>query len=725
MSAPEHQTPFPHTLLQCLVFVARRHGVDLAVDRLVHDNALPPVEPDLETLAKIAKRNNFKSKVSRLSFDEVATLGNAFPVVARLKNGNGVVLLGVGTREGQARAAVVDPLADQPGIIYLDRAQLEKSWAGEVLLLKRRAALTDQEQPFGFRWFIPELLRQRKYFIDVAIAAILIAVVGLATPLFFQIVIDKVLVHHSQATLYALTAGIILAVLFEVAFGFLRQYMLLFATKRVDIRLARRTFGHLLSLPLAFFERRYAGVLTKHMQQTEKIRRFLTGRLFLTVLDALALLVFIPVLFFYSVSLTFVVLFFSFMIASVIAVLIKPFRRRLRDLYMAEGDRQAFLVENIHGMNTVKSLAIEPQQRRHWDDRAAQAVAQNYKVGMISAVAQNLTQLLQKLMVIAVIAFGAYSVFAGTLTVGALVAFQMLAGRVSGPLVALVSLIHEYQETGLSVQMLGEVMNAQPEQSTNIVGLRPRIKGRVTFERVTFSYLGSTIPALADINLDIPAGTVLGVVGKSGSGKTTLGRLIQGLYPVQEGVIRLDGVNIREIDVTHLRRSIGVVLQESFLFRGTVRENIARTRSDASFADILRVSKIAGVDEFVDQLPQGFDTQLEEGAVNLSGGQKQRLAIARTLLTSPRILILDEATSALDPDSEAIFKRNLAEIARDRTVIIISHRLTNLVDVDQIIVLQRGQIIGQGTHQRLLQDCHLYRHLWQQQVGGAVRSASL
>jgi len=493
--------------------------------------------------------------------------------------------------------------------------------------------------------------------------------------------------------------------------------LLLFGSRRIDIRVTKRTFGHLLSLPLEFFERRYAGVLTKHMQQSEKIRQFLTGRLFLTTLDALSLIVFIPILFLYSVKLTLVVLVFTGIIAAIMAILIRPFRRRLKELYLAEGDRQAYLVENLHGMNTVKSLAIEPVQKREWDDKAALAVSKHFRVGMISAAAGNLTKMIERMMIVAVIFLGALDVFAGTLSVGALVAFQMISVRVTGPLVQVVSLIHEYQETSLSIKMLGEVMNARPERTGVAAGLRPRIAGRITFEDVTFTYPGYTLPALMDFSLNIPESTVLGVVGRSGSGKTTMARLVQGLYTAQAGIVRIDGLDTREIETSHLRRSIGVVLQENFLFRGTFKDNISITKKSATFAEIRLAAKMAGADEFIERLPQGFDTMLEEGGANLSGGQRQRLAIARALLTRPRILIFDEATSSLDPESEAIIKRNLAQIAKGRTVIMISHRLTNLVDADAIVVLEQGRRVGLGTHQQLLAQCDVYRHLWQQQTG--------
>ncbi|HYD64572.1 peptidase domain-containing ABC transporter [Azospirillum sp.] len=718
---------FPHTAVNCLVAIARHWGVDVSVERLVHDHAVGSEEPDTLTLQAMAQGIGLKARKLSLSWTKLIAMNDAFPVIVRLANGNSVILAGIrpaedgSSGEGAVEVGVIDPLATAPGIIFVGETKFRSVWSGETILLKRRFKTGDENQPFGLRWFLPEILKQRSVFRDIAIAALVLHVIGLAQPVFFQLVIDKVLVHHSEATLVVLVVGVILALTFDAIFSYLRQYLLLFATNKIDIRLATRTYGHLLGLPIGFFETNSAGVITQHMQQTEKIRQFLTGRLFLTMLDSSALFVFVPILFFYSAKLTLVVLAFSALIAAVIVILIGPFSKALKNLYRAEGERQAMLVETIHGMRTVKSLALEPVQKRNWATKAAQAVAMHFKVGQISNLAQALTHFLEKLMLVAVIGLGAHDVFSGALSVGALVAFQMLSGRVSQPLVQIVGLVHEYQETALSVRMLGEVMN-RPVEGHGTGGLRPRIRGDIEFEGVTFRYATSPVPALDNIALHIPAGSMFGIVGRSGSGKTTLTRLIQGLYPCQEGLIRFDGYDIREMDLAHMRSSIGVVLQDSFLFRGTIRENIAATKTDATFEEVVAAARIAGAEEFIQRLPQGYDTPIEEGASNLSGGQRQRLAIARALLPRPPILILDEATSALDPESEAIFQKNLAGIAAERTLIIVSHRLSSLVNCDQIIVIDRGRISDQGRHQDLLGRSTIYRNLWNQQMKHAEGS---
>lgn len=705
-----------HTELECLVAVARHHGVDLSVERLIHDYAIDAGAVPVPRLLRIAQEAGFRARSTNIKWRDLARLGGAYPVLARLDNGNWIVLVNLQGEGGDATVTVFDPLAEQLHLLILSEEQLCARWRGEVVLLKRAHRLTDSEQPFGLRWFVPELIRQRRIFRDVAVAALFLYAVGLATPIFFQLVIDKVLVHEGYATLYVLGVGIVVALIFDATFTFLRRYLLLYATNKIDIRVATRTFGHLLRLPIGFFEGAPVGVLVKHMQQSARVREFLTGRLFLTLLDALSLLVFVPVLFLYSTQLTLLVLLFTGLIALTVAVLVRPFRRRLRELYEAEAERQGLLVESIHGMRTVKSLAMEPLQRRNWDDRSARAVTSRFGVEKISTLAQTSTGLLEKLMIVAIIGVGAMSVLDGAMTVGALVAFNMLAGRVSSPLVQLVTMVHEYQEVALSVRMLGEIMNRRPERENHARGIRPPLKGKIEFEGVSFRYGAEGSPALDDVSFAVPEGCVFGIVGRSGSGKTTITRLIQGLYPVQQGVVRVDGFDIRELDLVHLRKNVGIVLQDSFLFRGTVRENISAPKPDATFEEIVEAARLAGADEFVERLPRGFDTMLEENGQNLSGGQKQRLAIARALVTCPRLLILDEATSSLDPESEVIIRQNLWRIARERTVIIVSHRLSALVEANAILVIERGRIVDVGRHGELLSRCSNYRHLWNQQT---------
>ena len=706
---------FPHTVIQCLTAIAQHHGLQINPERLVDEYALGAQEPGNSTLLRIASDIGLKARAATLSWAGLLAQGGVFPLIARMANGNAVIVVGLHA-DGDGRIALLDPNSPQAAVALEDRATFCARWDGDVIFVKRQHKLTDPNQPFGLRWFIPEILKQKAAFRDIFIAALAMHVLALASPIFFQLVIDKVLAHQSVTTLWVLGVGIVLALGFDAAFGYLRQMLTLAATNKIDMRLTRRTFGHLLSLPIDYFETTTAGVVTRHMQQLEKIRNFLTGRLFFTGLDMMALVVFLPILFSYSVKLAMIVLLFSGLIAAVVMAMVPSFQSRLNALYAAEGQRQAMLVETIHGMRTVKALAIEPTQRRVWDQRSAEAITMHFRVGQISITGNAITDFLGKLLPVVIIVVGAQDVFDQTLTVGALIAFQMISGRVVQPLIAIVGLVNEYQETALSVRMLGEVMNRAPEGRAGAGGLRPQLVGEITFDQVSFRYPGATATALNKASFSIRAGSIVGIVGRSGSGKTTLTKLIQGLYPLQEGIVRFDGTDAREIELSHLRRQIGVVLQENFLFRGTVRENLIATKPDASFEEIVAAAEASGAAEFIERLPQGYDTLLEENAANLSGGQKQRLSIARSLLSKPRILILDEAASALDPESEAIFIRNLSRIAVGRTVVMISHRLSTLVNAHAILVMQEGRLMDSGRHEELLTRCETYQHLWNQQT---------
>jgi ATP-binding cassette subfamily B protein len=709
------QAPIAHTAVQCLTAIAQHHGLQVNPERLIADYALGAEEPSHLVMLRMAADIGFKSKLESMSWDGLLAQGGVFPLIAYTRVGTMVIVVGA-SLEGSKKIALLDPASPQAVVQLVDEQGFSDLCNGKVMLLKREHTLTDPDQKFGFAWFIPEIWKQKEAFRDIFIAAIAIQVLSMSSPMFFQLVIDKVLTHQSETTLWVLAVGIVIAIAFDSIFGYLRQMLTLAATNKIDMRLTRRTFAHLLSLPIDYFETTSAGVVTRHMQQLEKIRSFLTGRLFFTGLDILSLLIYLPILFSYSVQLALIVLMFTLVIGAVIAAMVPTYQKRLNALYSAEGQRQSMLVETIHGIRTVKALAIEPSLRRVWDQRSAEAITMHFRVGRVSQTGNAITDFLGKLLPVVIIVIGAQQVFDQTLSVGALIAFQMISGRVSQPLIAMVGLVNEYQETLLSVRMLGEVMNRQPEGRAATTGLRPTLEGEIRFEQVTFRYPGATNTALNRATFTIPSGAVVGIVGRSGSGKTTVTKLIQGLYPLQEGVVRFDGVDAREIELSHLRRQIGVVLQENFLFRGTVRENLMIAKPDASFEDILAAAQAAGADEFIERMAQGYDTLLEENATNLSGGQKQRLSIARSLLTKPRILVLDEAASALDPESESIFINNLSKIAQGKTVIMISHRLSTLVNAHTILVMQNGQLMDSGRHAELLTRCETYQTLWNQQT---------
>ncbi|MBY0336239.1 MAG: peptidase domain-containing ABC transporter [Acetobacteraceae bacterium] len=700
--------------LRCVFLVAAHHGVHLAPDEL-------PLLTEGDMLSSVLSgldRAGFRARaLHHASWRKASALGSAYPALVTLRDGGWAILIHcVPDASGQPCAALLDPRREGEGVRLVPRDAFLAAWSGTLVLCRRAPPLLDEARGFGLGWFLAEAARQRGPLAGVAAMALLANLVAFGIPLLFQALIDKVVPHQAWNTLAVVVAVFVLLALFEAAFGYTRQRLMLLAGARMDARLASRSFAHLLALPLSFFETRPAGVTARHLQQTERVRQFLTGRLLHTALDAAMLPLLLLLLALYSGVLTLVVLGFAAVIALVIGALVPVFRARLAALYEAEAARQAHLVETLHNMRAVKSLVLEPARQRAWDGRVAAAARRHLALGGTGALAGALTQLAEKLMQVTVLGLGAALVFDGRLSLGALVAFTMLAGRVTGPLVQIVTLLHEAQEAALSLRMLGEVMHHPPERAGGGRPARPPILGAVEFREVGFTYPGAASPALDRVSFKAREGEVIGIVGRSGSGKTTLTRLIQGIQAPQSGLVLLDGTDIRHIDLPHLRRGVGVVLQENLLFRGSLRDNIAAARPDAPLEEVQAAARLAGAEEFIRRLPLSYETLVEEGGANLSGGQRQRVAIARALLTAPRLLVFDEATSALDPESEAVIQQNLTEIARGRTLLIVSHRLSSLVRADNILVLEEGRVADFAPHAVLLQRCEAYRQLWHQQT---------
>jgi ATP-binding cassette, subfamily B, bacterial HlyB/CyaB len=477
------------------------------------------------------------------------------------------------------------------------------------------------------------------------------------------------------------------------------------------------SYEKVLNLPIDYFERTPIGLIARDMNEIWKIRNFLIGQVFGTILDSTMLFVFLPVMFFFSPTLTFVVIGIACLIVAWLVAMLPAYRRRHGAAIAAEGERGAFLIQTLVGMRTVKSLALDARQRHGWDVHVAKVEKLRFAEGSLGNLIQAIVLPFQRLMVSGTFALGVY--FAATSNdtfyIGAMFAFLIMSQRVAAPLMQMAKLVHELDEARAAVGMVGRVVNQPPEEGRSSHGVRAPLKGHVQFSKMTFKYAGTTSPALQDVSFEVPLGTTLGIMGRSGSGKTTITRLLQRLHSNYDGLIKIDGIDVREYDVDHLRSCLGVVLQENFLFSGTIRENITIAKSDASYDDMVRAARLAGAEEFIDKLPRGYETYVYEGSPNLSGGQRQRLAIARALITDPRILILDEATSALDADSEAIVNANIARIAHGRTMIVISHRLSSLIAADAILVLERGQVMDIGKHEELLERSEIYSGLWFQQ----------
>jgi ATP-binding cassette, subfamily B, bacterial HlyB/CyaB len=531
-------------------------------------------------------------------------------------------------------------------------------------------------------------------------------------------VIDQVVTHQSLSTLVLMSLLIGVAMLSETLLGYARRQLILVVGARVDAKLNLHVFQRLLRLPLDYFERNQAGAIWSMTGlQINKIREFLTGKLLTTMLDLVTLVVLLPILFFLQPVLSWMVLLAAGLIAGIIVAFMKPMSRRVKRFIDADTAKSSVMVETLHGIRTVKSLALEPQQRERWDARVAEATQTKIAAGRFANLPQTLIMPIESFMQRGVLLVGAYITLTdpGTVGVGGLIAFMMLSARVAQPLASLAKLMEDLGEVRTATALAASVLNQRPETADPAAGIRPRFQGAISFNNVAYSYPNAASPALEKISFGIGPGTVLGVVGRSGSGKSTITRLLQGITRDYKGRVCIDGIDLRDINLAHLRRNLGVVLQENFLFRGTISDNILAGRPGLTLSDAIRAARLAGAAEFIEHLPNGYETMIEEGSPNLSGGQRQRLAIARALVHDPRILILDEATSALDPESEALVNANLAHMARGRTMVIVSHRLSSLTDCDAILVLDQGRVLDIGPHRDLIARCPTYQQLWHQQ----------
>ncbi|SCX36085.1 type I secretion system permease/ATPase [Agrobacterium rosae] len=702
--------------LRALCGVAAFYRISSDPDRLQHDLALRGRQSDNRDILRAANRVGLKARsVHGVTSERLRRL--PVPALVKLEN-QGYHVYGGVNPSGNAR--LVDPVTRTDHEMSLDN--LAAAANGNVILVGRRlGGLGSDPREFGFAWFVPSIWRYRKPIAHVLVASLFLQIFALVTPLFFQVVIDKVLAHKGYSTLFVLVGGIAIIGLFDVILQHLRTYALSHTTNRIDVELGQRLFQHLLRLPLGYFETRSAGQTVARIRELETIRAFLTGQALFSTIDMVFTFVFIAVLWAYSWQLTLVVLG-SIPLYVAIAVLIRP---PLRDLVKEKFNRgaasQQFLVETVVGVQTVKSAAVEPTMQAQWEEKLAAYVRTSFDATMLSALGQNAVQYVSKLSTAALLLFGAKAVIDGQLSVGSLIAFNMIAGQVTQPVLRLSQLWQDFQQVKISVDRLGDILNfpAEARPATHVALATPR--GDIKLSNVTFRYKPGTPEVLKNITLSIGVGETIGIVGPSGSGKSTLTKLIQRLYTPEDGRITLDGADVAHLDPAWLRGHIGVVLQENLLFNRSIHDNIAFSNPALSRAQVIAVAKLAGADEFIAKLPQGYDNIVEERGANLSGGQRQRIAIARSLATNPPVLIFDEATSALDYESERIVQENMKRIAQGRTVIIIAHRLAAVRQCDRIIGMIDGRIVEEGTHGALLgKNESLYARLWSlQSQGGA------
>ena len=737
---PEH-TP---SSLQSLCLLARLHHIAADPSLVAHELGLTASATTSDTELLLAARHlGLQAKLSRSTGERLSLA--PLPALARIRtddadgqacerwvllaqcDGQRVLYQDPGAQatpangpaegkpSGTGGRPTIEPLADFVARwAPLGRPEGE----GQLLLATSRASLVGALAQFDFSWFVPSIVKHRKLLGEVLMVSLFLQLFALVSPLFFQVVMDKVLVHRGMSTLDVLVLGLLIVVVFESLLSGLRAYVFSHTTSRMDVELGSRLFRHLLQLPLAYFQARRVGDSVARVRELENIRNFLTGQALTLVLDVVFSVLFIGVMLLYSWQLTAIVLVSLPLYATLILSVVPILRGRLNEKFARGAENQSMLVETITGIQTVKANALEPQMARRWDNQLAGYVSASFKTQTLATWAHEGINLIGKLINAATLWFGAKLVMDQELTVGQFIAFNMFAGRVAQPIMRMAQMWTDFQQTGISMQRLGDILNTRTEVPPSTSAQLPPLKGRITLDNVTFRYRPEAAPVLHGVSLEMRAGEIIGIVGRSGSGKSTLTKLVQRLYVPEQGRVLVDGIDISLVDAAQLRRQIGVVLQDNFLFNRSVRENIAVADPAAPLEAVMHVARMAGAHEFISELPEGYDTVVGEQGASLSGGQRQRIAIARALFTNPRVLIFDEATSALDYESEAIVQRNMGAIAKGRTVIVIAHRLSAVRHAHRIVAMERGRIVEAGTHDELVQRPQgLYAHLWRLQQG--------
>ena len=692
------------TGLVCLLILARFYDLPADGSQLRHLFAQSGQLFSETELLRAAKHLGLTAGILTTKSRKLS--GTPLPAIARRTDGRYVVL----AKFEADRVLIQDPAEERP--LVLSRKQFESVWTGELFLFTKRANFRLQDLKFDFTWFIPAIVKYRKFLGEVLIASFFLQLFGLLTPLFMQVVIDKILVHKGFTTLHVLAVGMIALALFDAVLGGLRTYLFSHTTNRIDVGLGAQLFRHILALPVSYFEARRVGDTVARVRELEQIRQFLTSNSVTVVLDLFFTVVLLIIMWFYSPMLTIVVMA-SLPLYAILSLVITPvIRIRLHDKFNRGAENQSFLVEAISGIQTVKAMAVEPPLTRKWEEQLAGYVRASFRTTSLITVASQTATFIQKVTVVAVLWVGAYRVIEGELSIGQLVAFNMLTAQVTGPLLRIVNLWQEFQQVGISVQRLGDVLNTQPEPSYNPNRTTlPQVAGQIVFDGVTFRYRPDGPEVLRKVSFSVRPDQVIGIVGRSGSGKSTIAKLIQRLYVPERGQILVDGVDVAQVDPAWLRRQVRVVLQDNFLFNRSVRDNIALTDPGLAMEQVIRAAQLAGAHEFILELPDGYDTIVGEHGCSLSGGQRQRIAIARALIANPRILIFDEATSSLDYESEAVIQQNMAQISKGRTVMIIAHRLSTVRPAHRIYVVDKGEIVEDGSHEELLRRNGSYARL--------------
>ena len=695
------------TGLESLTLLVHFHGIAADAAQIRHRFGSTPV--GITEMLRCAR--DFKLKARALATDWLRLAKLPLPAIAEQTDGSFVIVAKL-TQE----KALIQPPAGVATLVT--RAEFEAQWTGRLVLMTRRASLGDLASRFDVAWFLRAMTKYRRIFSEVLIASFFLQLFALVTPLFFQVVTDKVLAHRGFTTLDVLAIGLIAVSTFESILTGLRTYIFAHTCNRIDVELGARLFRHLVALPVGYFATRRAGDSVARVRELETIRNFLTGSALTLVIDLIFTFVFLAVMFYYSPLLAFIVMG-SFPFYIVLSASVTPiFRRRLEEKFERNSENQSFLVESVTAIETIKAMAVEPQMQRRWEEQLASYTRSSFSVLSLGNWASQAVQYVSKAVTALTLYFGAHLVIDGKMTIGELIAFNMLAGRVAQPVLRLAQVWQDFHQVRISIERLGDILNSVPEPAYSPTrAALPSIRGDIRFEHVTFRYRLDGPEILKDVTLRIPAGQMIGVVGASGSGKSTLAKLIQRLYVPESGRVLVDGIDLGVVDVAWLRRQVGVVLQENVLFNRSIRDNIAFSDPALPMHRIVAAAELAGAHEFILELPNGYDTVVGERGASLSGGQRQRIAIARALIMDPRILIFDEATSALDYESEHIIQNNMRRIAEGRTVVVIAHRLSTVRRADRIITIERGRIVEEGTHSELVRSGGRYAALHRLQAG--------
>jgi HlyB family type I secretion system ABC transporter len=699
----------------CLVMIGRYWGKNFGINQI---RAMANVDRNgasLWGLVTAAESIGFSTRPIKGTLDGLGQ--QRLPAIAHWEGNHYIVVYAI-TR----RAVVVsDPAL---GRRRLTRAQFQAGWTGYTLLLQPTQALQQAPEAQSDLWRFIELIKPYRWvFVEVLLASLLIQLFGLCTPIFTQILLDRVVVERSLSTFFAAGTGLLIFSVFGLLMRSLRRYLLFHTANRIDLSLAVGFIAHALRLPQRYFDTRYVGDITSRVSENRTIRRFLSSDAILTLIDLLMVFVYFGLMFWYSwpLALTAAVLL---PILAIVTLITTPFLKRVsREIFSAKTKEGSYLIEVLTGVTTIKALGIERLVRWRWEELFNQSIKTNFSGQLLREQFSLVNNLIETTGTRLIFLFGVWLVINEQLSIGQLFAFNMLLGNVFSPFQRLIALWNDFQEVVIAVERLNDVLNTLPEEDEQslLMPALPSLRGHLSFQQVTFRYnLESDRNTLENITFEVLPGQTVAIVGRSGSGKTTLGKLLLGLYSVTGGRILVDGYDINSITKASLRRQVGVVDQETFLFGGSIRENITLAYPSATTEEIREAARLAGADLFINELPLKYETPIGEGGGMISGGQRQRLAIARALLGNPRLLILDEATSSLDTESEHIIQTNLNTILKDRTTLIIAHRLSTVRNADLILVLDRGVLIEQGTHEELMARRGQYFYLNQQQLTAVV-----